>query len=191
MDFGDIITVLVYIMLPLVFASKKKSGKKGKTDNRAPGSPPGRATGKGLMDRLEQMVNEMEKKMADTNAKRLPGQRPMPTEDVPMVDSDMDIPDDRTVDWQQVYIPSESVGQQVDIQQLYTGSIGQEPKTDTGFRDQASKKEIDKVPGEIGGIEAPSEKEWFFDKNDIVKGIILSEVLQPPKALRRSRRHPV
>jgi hypothetical protein len=191
MDFGDIITVLVYIMIPLLISSRRKADRKRKTGSSEAGRSPGRASGRGLMDRLEQMVNEMEKKMADTNAERPSSRRRLPTESVPNADPVMDIHHDSTVDWQQVYMPSQSAVQQVDIQELYTGTADQKPETDNVLTDKAVDKAIDKVPGEIGGIDESEEKEPLFGSEDIVKGIILSEILKPPKALQRSRRHPI
>lgn len=186
MDFDDILRILIYLLIPVFLTMRKRaanSGRKRENDTR---QAPARTSGRSLMDRLESMVSEMEKKVGEnaSSASRKPRTpaRPEQRRDIETIDRTR-----REVDWQDVYTGAEGPLDQVDLQDVYTGriSVQEQPKAD---------KKADRKKDKASPLEepAPSSETWSFgsfDEDDILKGIVLSEILQPPVSRRQYKRH--
>ncbi|MBA1337165.1 MAG: hypothetical protein HPY66_3601 [Firmicutes bacterium] len=193
MDFDDILRILIYILIPVFLTMRKRAANSNRKRENDPRQAPKRTTGRSLMDRLESMVSEMEKKAegmekrVDGNASSSPRRprtpaRPEQRRSIEAADTLR-----RDVDWQDVYTGAEGPLDQVDLQSVYTSSLSvqEQPKPD---------KKADRKKDKASPLEEPvqSREAWSFgsfDAEDILKGIVLSEILQPPVSRRQYKRH--
>jgi hypothetical protein len=161
MDFGDILTLLLYIVIPVVVLGKRKAKKERRSSQqrkqpvpdqqrRQPSS--GRTVGGGLMGRLESMMRELEKAAEEQKA---PGRKKTAAAD-------------------------EVKGKQKDKIPVWQVAVSEEKKE---AHDIPEKKEKP-VLREYRGF-APQMSLGVFGQDDLVKGIIMSEILQPPVSKRR------
>jgi hypothetical protein len=183
MDFDDILKILIYIAIPAFLSIRKKARK----DSKRAGET-GRATRRNLMDKLENMVSEMEKMAGegfDRKSPRMENNRPaMPEQGL---EKKYESGPRQAVDWQDVYTGRETELNRVDLQDLYVSNTSELSRTEDEQRPAVEDKKRPAYqeygsPCAVDGIS-------FFDADDLVKGIVLSEILQPPLARRQNRRH--
>jgi len=197
MDFGDILALLIYIAIPVFISSKKKARKAQREEQRrrsplqqpVQGKTQSRTQGGGLMGRLESMMKELEK--AAESGKSAGGSKP----------SGAPKPATKPVGpitHVEVYKAPGKVSATAGTPDRGRGARpGGIPvwrvADDTGGIEASAKpraKEkpvVQKVPVAVAGQSSLA----LFGKDDLVKGIILSEILQPPVSLRqRNKRRP-
>ncbi len=158
-----IIVPLLYLVIPLLLSAKKRAKRgtqqRGETRKRQPVN--GQSKSGNLMERFESFVKELEK-VAQTR-EVAGGAKPTTGKSTePAMHTDT-----------RKY--SDKASTAADIPEIGTGI----PAWHVASTADAVFPTKDKRDG---------EKTPLFEKDDIIKGIILSEILQPPVALRRRNR---
>ncbi|MGI6704455.1 MAG: hypothetical protein ACOX42_10705 [Clostridia bacterium] len=201
MDFGDILTLLIYIAIP-VFISGKRKAKKAQEEARRKRPPmqqpmqspaqrqpmkrrpvQGSTGDGGIFGRLESMLKELER--AAQSGKPAGGSKPSggPAKPGETVDAYTDA-EGTTASAQAP--GGYHQGQQasgIPVWRVANEIVGKETPAKPGVQEKPVSKRVS-VAAEQGGYA-------LFGKDDLVKGIILSEILQPPVALRqKNKRRP-
>lgn len=188
MDFDDIFRLLLYIGIPLIISAnrKAKKAKKSSQKNRQPVQNErqpvqGRTAGGGLMGRLESMMKELEK-AAQTgqpagNAKT--DRQPAQPVGVGGMNSS-GVADQNPAAGREGYSMERPDG--IPVWQMAKES--REGKAASPHKTAGS-------PAGTDNPDADDREEYgLFGRDDLVKGIIMSEILQPPVTIRSSKRRP-
>lgn len=163
MDFGDIITLLIYIAIPVLITNKRRARKaqQASQQRRQPVQRqpvPDKAQG-GLMGRLESMIKELEKAAEEGKP-------------AGMHSTSKPAPD---VSGASGYTGEPKPGR-IPVWRVVSAVNGKEAK---------EQRQREKSPAGEAATAAAGQGGVLFDRDDLVKGIILSEILQPPVAIRR------
>ncbi len=194
MDFDDIFRLLLYIGIPLIISAnrKAKKAKKSSQKNRQPVQNErqpvqGRTAGGGLMGRLESMMKEIERSIE--TGQPIGGGKPDGTGKTgrqaaqPAGADGMDVSgvtDQNPAAGREGY--SMERPDRIPVWQMAKES--REGKA-------ASPHKTAQSPAGTDNPDADDREEYgLFGRDDLVKGIIMSEILQPPVTIRSSKRRP-
>jgi hypothetical protein len=176
MDFNDVFRLLLYIAIPLVIASNRKAKKAKKSSQQRRQPSPAQNAGGGLMGRIESMMREMEKA---AEAQKSSGRARTAGEPA-----------------------ATPQGMHTETGQTLggiSGGPGERPEGKIPVWQVARTDEEEAVARQPKGAEPPvseykpaaaQKSSGLFGRDDLVKGIIMSEILQPPVTKRPNKRHP-
>jgi hypothetical protein len=198
MDFGDIFTLLLYIVIPIFISGKRNANKAKKAqqqrrqlmENQPMQRQPmqDKNTGGGLMGRLESMMKEIEKSVETgepiggkkTTGAPKPVTKPLikPMEPVTREET-YKAPGDGPY---AAGVPGQ--GESVQPEKIPVWRVAPLANREEAVRGP-EKTRHKTVPAREAVPAAAGQGGALFGRDDLVKGIILSEILQPPVALRQ------
>ncbi len=198
MDFGDIIKFLVFIYIFGILPARKRKAAKEKNEKKA-GRDMRPRSRKG---RLDSTMNMPSGRTKPDYTRGLEAREPEKIEEPPVnqqVDwqkvysSTLEGDDDKQqVDWQKVYsstLEGDDGKQQVDWQQVYTGESQRSAGAD---KRPAAMQEREEEKVQIVAVErdmpAYDLRLGFTGRDDVLRGIIMAEIIQPPVSRRPNKR---
>lgn len=202
MDFGDIFALLLYIIIPMYISGKKKANKAKKEQqdsqqrNRQPmyrppvqrqRRPAQDKTQGGVTGWLESMVKELERAAGEGRPAGVPEPVIKPAEPITQAETykaPVEVP-----------VASGTPGQSQEAQpgripvwraattaKVTPADSGEGTLKEPERKRSPAREAVPVAAGQGGGL---------FGRDDLIKGIILSEVLKPPVAIRqRNKRRP-
>ena len=200
MDFGDIFALLLYIIIPMYISGKKKADKAKKTQqasqqrsrqsmHRPPvqRQPEQDKPQAGVMGWLESMVKELERAAGEGTPAGVPKPVVKPDEPAAQVKT-YEAPGEVTAD---SGAPGQSreakpggipVWRVAPTVKVTPAGNGEGTLKEPGRTKSPARDAVPAAAGQGGGL---------FGRDDLIKGIILSEILEPPLAIRwRNKRRP-
>lgn len=200
MDFGDIFALLLYIIIPIYISGKRKADKAKKAqqasqqrNRRSMHRPPvqrqpaqDKAQG-GVMGWLESMAKELEKAAGEGRPTGGPKPVTKPAEPITQAETykaPVEVP-----------VASGTPGQSREAQpgRIPVWRVATTAKVTPADNGEETLKEPlrTRPPAREAAPAAAGQGGGLFGRDDLIKGIILSEVLKPPVAIRqRNKRRP-
>jgi hypothetical protein len=194
MDFGDIFTLLLYIIIPIFISGKRNANKAKRAqqqkrqpmENRPMQRQPvqDKNTGGGLMGRLESMMKELEKAAGEGKPSEVPKPVAKPMEPITQAKTYKAPEDGSYADG----VPGQSESMQPEGIPVWR--VAPLANREEAVRGPEKTRPV-VVPAKEAVPAAAGHEGVLFRRDDLIKGIILSEILQPPVSLRqRNKRRP-